>query len=514
MDAPKDDAHAPQPMSQRIPVSSTPRLTVHVEERSTRVENPLSATLALRARYGDERVFLLESLSGPMADRRASLLGLTGILEVSVHRSRVTFTGHAAVVDRAKQVLLDAGVIGEDERLTSDEGLWDLPRALDAMVGFPRSAERFGFGVMAFYGYDAVRYIEQLPRRIEDPARPVPDAAYSLVHALVSTSPDGGEAQVSVASSELWPDLDADELLSVLEGAPADLPELPAVPEPARVYDEMTEPEFLELADRCLEHIRIGDIYQVQLGHEITVESQIEPVHVYRRLRERNPSPYMSLIPVAGRTMLSASPELFVRLEGREATMRPIAGTARRSMTGDDAVDLPANEKATADLLADPKERAEHIMLVDLCRNDMGRVSVPMTVEVPDLMVIEQYSHMFHIVSNVVSQLKDDADVYDVIRACFPAGTMTGAPKVRAMEIIEDIEFSRRGFYAGAFGLIGFGGWTILGLSIRMTVHGEGAYTLRASAGIVADSVPASEWRETLTKLGATYWAVTGKEIL
>jgi anthranilate synthase component 1 len=487
---------------------------VRLDERTATVHDTLSVTLALRETFGDDRVFLLESLSGPLADRRASLMGLTGLLEVSVYRGAVTFTGHGALVDLARETLREAKVITADDVLTSDAALWDLPRALDSAFEFPRSADEFGFGVMAFYGYDAVRYIEQLPRIIQDAEHPVPDAAFSLVHALVSCSPEGGEARVTVASSDLWPDLDPAEILSVIDAAGAAPASSPAVPEPNRVSDEMTEEQFLTLADRCLEHIRVGDIYQVQLGHEITVDSQISPVHVYRRLRERNPSPYMSLIPVAGRTMLSASPELFVRLEGREATMRPIAGTARRSMTGDPSVDGPANEKATAALLADPKERAEHIMLVDLCRNDMGRVSVPMTVRVPDLMIIEEYSHMFHIVSNVVSELKPEADVYDVIRACFPAGTMTGAPKVRAMEIIESVEVSRRGYYAGAFGLIGFGGWTIMGLAIRMTVFREGTYTLRASAGIVADSVPANEWRETLTKLGATYWAVTGKEIL
>ncbi len=495
-------------------MTPTPRLEVRLDSRAATIEDPLSATLALRERFGDERVFLLESLSGPLADRRASLMGLTGLLEVSVHRGAVSFTGHAGLVETARTALAAAGVLTSDDRLTSDEALWDLPRALDAVFEFPRSSQEFGFGVMAFYGYDAVRYIETLPRIIDDGPDPVPDAAFSLVHALVSCSPEGGPGTVTVASSPEWPDLDPEEIVRVIDDAGAPPADDPAVPEPARVHDEMTEEQFLELADRCLEHIRVGDIYQVQLGHEITVDSQISPVQVYRRLRDRNPSPYMSLIPVAGRIMLSASPELFVRLEEREATMRPIAGTARRSMTGSDDVDGPANEKATEALLADPKERAEHIMLVDLCRNDMGRVSVPMTVEVPDLMIIETYSHMFHLVSNVVSEIREDADVYDVIRACFPAGTMTGAPKVRAMEIIESIELSRRGYYAGAFGLIGFGGWTILGLAIRMTVFREGSYTLRASAGIVADSVPTSEWRETLTKLGATYWAVTGKEIL
>jgi anthranilate synthase component 1 len=187
--------------------------------------------------------------------------------------------------------------------------------------------------------------------------------------------------------------------------------------------------------------------------------------------------------------------------------MRPIAGTARRQASDE------GDAQAIGRLLDDPKERAEHIMLVDLCRNDLSRIAEPMSVDVPDLMVVEKYSHVFHIVSNVTARVRQHFDVYDVIRASFPAGTMTGAPKVRAMEIIENLESSRRGLYAGSFGLVGFGGWSILGLAIRMAVHSEGRYSLRASAGVVSDSTPANEWRETFDKLAATYWAVTGEEL-
>lgn len=279
----------------------------------------------------------------------------------------------------------------------------------------------------------------------------------------------------------------------------------PEVPEPVSIEDDITREDYLPRGEQCLEHIRIGDIYQVQLGHSITVRTGATPLAVYERLRERNPSPYMALLPAAGYTIVCASPELFVRVEQGRAVMRPIAGTARRG----------GDEDATKErLISDPKERAEHIMLVDLCRNDFGRISRPGTLAVETLMTIEEYSHVFHIVSQVACELSEGEDVYGVIRASFPAGTVSGAPKVRAMEIIEDLETSRRGFYAGAFGLVGTDAReALLGLAIRMAVHRDGAYVLRASAGFVADSSPEAEWNETLSKLASTYWAVCGKEI-
>ncbi|HEY0238771.1 MAG TPA: anthranilate synthase component I family protein, partial [Friedmanniella sp.] len=366
------------------------------------------------------------------------------------------------------------------------------------------------FGLLVFHGYDAVRYIERLPRLIDDPADPAPDAVFAFVRALVEIDLTELTGRLTVASSEGWPELDLDAVVAALETPLAPLPE-PAVPAPLAVVDDTTHDEYVAHAEQALEHIRVGDIYQVQVGHAITVRTPVDELTVYRRMRERNPSPYMSLLPIAGRVVVGASPELFLRLEGRTATMRPIAGTARRSG------DATRDEIAVERLLSDPKERAEHVMLVDLCRNDMGRVSVPGSVSVDDFMIIEAYSHLFHIVSSVSSTVRAEHDVYDLIRAGFPAGTMTGAPKVRAMEIIEELETSRRGLYAGSFGLIGFGGWTILGLAIRMTVRtgsgDEAAYVLRASAGVVADSTPDGEWAETLTKMGAAYWAVTGQEL-
>ena len=492
-------------------------IRVDLDTVDVRVDEPLDAFGALRGLAGEDQVFLLESLAGPVADTRASLVGVTGLLEVQVYRCRVSVSGVPDLVDAAMTALITAGVARDDAdglRLTGDDGLWQLPRVLDAMFEVERDPSRFGFGVLVFHGYDAVRYIERLPRQIADPPDPAPDAVFALVRALVSIDLGAGQASLTVGSSPGWPELTTADVIAALEGGEPEEEDPdaavvdPEMPEPRDVSDDTTAEAYVAQAERALEHVRVGDIYQVQVGHAITVTSDVSDLTVYRRMRERNPSPYMSLLPIAGRVVIGASPELFLRLEGRRATMRPIAGTARRS--GDPERDAAAVQR----LLADPKERAEHVMLVDLCRNDMGRVSVPGTVSVDDFMIIESYSHLFHIVSSVTSTIRPEHDVYDLIRASFPAGTMTGAPKVRAMEIIEDLETSRRGLYAGSFGLVGFGGWTILGLAIRMTVRTGDRYVIRASAGIVADSTPQGEWAETLTKMSAAYWAVTGRELV
>lgn len=488
------------------------RVTIRAEP--VIVGSPLGCLLAVREEVGERNAFLLESLAGPAIDASSSLIGITGLLEISVYRGHITMVGLPQLVKRVEDAVLSAGVAREADNnlvLVDADALWQLPRVIDAIFDFERDPETFGFGLLVYYGYDAVRYIEQLPRTIEDSELSVPDAVFSLVHALISIDRRAATARFISAESTEWPELDLVDLIDKIERTrDADLRAdgaLVSVPLASAVYDDVVEEEFLRRAEICLEHIQAGDIYQIQIGHEITVSTSADPLDVYRRLRWRNPSPYMSILPVAGMVVVGASPELFVRIEQGEVTMRPIAGTARRQHT--DA----ANFAVVESLLGDPKERAEHIMLVDLCRNDLGRIAEPMSTEVRELMRIETYSHMFHIVSNVTARIDAQYDVYDVIRASFPAGTMTGAPKVRAMEIIESLETSRRGLYAGSFGVVGFGGWSVLALSIRMAVHSCGTYRLRASAGIVADSSPAAEWNETLTKLGATYWAVTGEEL-
>ncbi|MBT2674966.1 anthranilate synthase component I family protein [Streptomyces sp. ISL-14] len=228
----------------------------------------------------------------------------------------------------------------------------------------------------------------------------------------------------------------------------------------------------------------------------------------YRRLRARNPSPYMYLLPRAEGELIGASPELFFRSVDGEITMRPIAGTTRRGP------DPEENDRRIKEMLASSKEQAEHIMLVDLCRNDIGRVSVPGTLPVDRLMTVEGFSHVFHLVSTVRGRLEPGTSAWDALRATFPAGTMSGAPKLRAMEIINALELQTRGSYAGAVGLVDVRGWTELALCIRMITYDAGVFSTQSSAGIVAESRVEAEWDETLAKMGAAYWALTGEELL
>ncbi|MCP2241886.1 anthranilate synthase component I family protein [Lentzea aerocolonigenes] len=455
---------------------------VSTERRALPAADPLTTYLALAERFGTDEVYLLESPSGPETDCRHAVVGFGVLLTLSVFGDEVRLTGVPAVVEAVRSRI----------SLPFDD-LWELLR--QAQSAFPPLPD---FGFLSFFGYDTAHYVEELPRTIAR-NHDEPDVCVVLHQGRIRFDLTTGEAELLVHHSSLWPDLEPDAVLDALRGAP-EIP-TPRLP-PAECVDETDEPSFHRNVLRALDHIAIGDIYQVQIGHELRITSQLAPIDVYRRLRERNPSPYMYLANFGGHTVIGASPELFVRYDGVVATMRPIAGT----------IPLDAGPEAAAQLRADPKEIAEHVMLVDLCRNDIGRVCDRDTLDVPDMLVVDRYSHVAHLVSTVTGQVSD-ADAYDVIRALFPSGTMTGAPKIRAMEIIESIESSRRGIYAGALGLIDFDGTLNLALCIRSLTHTGTTYRTRASAGVVADSDPGKEWRETLAKMSAAYWAVTGKEL-
>jgi anthranilate synthase component I len=263
-----------------------------------------------------------------------------------------------------------------------------------------------------------------------------------------------------------------------------------------------TQAGFEKAVERSLEYIRAGDIMQVVLSQRLTIPFAASPLDLYRALRTLNPSPYMYFIDLEDFHIVGSSPEILVRLEDGLVTVRPIAGTRPRGAT--EAEDL-AHEQ---ELLADPKELAEHIMLMDLGRNDVGRVAGIGSVHVTDKMVIERYSHVMHIVSNVTGKLKPGMDAVDVLRATFPAGTVSGAPKVRAMEIIEELEPTRRGIYAGAVGYISWSGNMDTAIAIRTAVIRDGQLYIQAGAGIVADSVPRNEWNETMSKARAIFRAV------
>jgi anthranilate synthase component 1 len=268
-------------------------------------------------------------------------------------------------------------------------------------------------------------------------------------------------------------------------------------PRPATPGCSFTEAQFLEAVRRCKEYILAGDVMQVQVSQRTSREFGAPPLELYRALRSVNPSPYMYYFHFGDHHVVGASPEILVRLAGDTVTLRPIAGTRPRGATPE------ADAAAAEELLADPKERAEHVMLIDLGRNDVGRVAATGSVKVTERMVIERYSHVMHIVSNVEGRLKSGLDAVDVLKASFPAGTVTGAPKVRAMQIIDELEPVKRGVYSGAVGYLGFNGDMDVAIAIRTAVLKDARLHVQAAAGIVADSDPRSEWLETQHKARA-----------
>ncbi|MEO2066246.1 MAG: anthranilate synthase component I family protein, partial [Desulfurobacteriaceae bacterium] len=278
--------------------------------------------------------------------------------------------------------------------------------------------------------------------------------------------------------------------------------ETPPVKSSSHWEVNFSDKEFMEAVEKAKEYIRAGDIIQVVLSRRFEKPFYAEPLTLYRAIRHVNPSPYMYYLDYGDFQIVGASPEVLVRVENGKIETRPIAGTRRRGRTPEEDLAL---EK---ELLADEKERAEHIMLVDLARNDVGRVARVGTVKVNELMVIERYSHVMHIVSNVMGELCEDKDAFDVLKACFPAGTVSGAPKVRAMEIIDEMEPSERGVYAGAVGYFSFDGNMDTAIAIRTAIVRRNKVYVQAGAGIVADSLPELEAKETLNKARALFKAV------
>jgi anthranilate synthase component I len=399
--------------------------------------------------------------------------------------------------------------------------LADLAALIDAAkpAHVPELGDFWG-GVVGYFGYDVVRLIERLPNR---PAAGLttPDALFVFTRSLVILDNLHGRARVVVSvpiptgarETELdslyeYANRDLEEIQQRLR-APARLetmsPDLTAKPvEGSSSYERS---DFMAHVERIKEYIRAGDCFQALLSRRIDVPLDFEPADLYRALRAINPSPYMYHLVLDGLEIVGSSPELLVRVSSSAAssrvTLRPIAGTRRRGAT-------PAEDDAlSAELLADEKERAEHVMLVDLGRNDVGRVAKFGTVKVTEFMKVEKYSHVLHIVSQVEGELNDGLSALDVFRATFPAGTMTGAPKIRAMEIIDELEPVSRGPYAGAIGYIAAGGKRMdLAITIRTCIIADGKASVQAGAGIVADSVPEREWEETRSKAQAILSAI------
>ncbi len=399
-----------------------------------------------------------------------------------------------------------------------DDPLNDLRRLVSAYE--PADAPELGAfwsGAVGYFGYDVVRLIERLPEAPPLPeGRDIPDALFVFTRALVTI--DNLHSRVRVVVGVPIDDADEPSLRRSYDAAHREIDDVigrlraPAVLAPLEL-DPSAAPaigkssyergDFERDVERIREYILAGDAFQVLLSRRIDVPLDFDSTSLYRALRALNPSPYMYHLALDGVELVGSSPELLVRVANGRVTVRPIAGTRPRGLSSED------DERLEAELLADEKERAEHVMLVDLGRNDVGRIASFGTVKVSDLMTVERYSHVLHIVSQVDGQLASDTSTIDAFRATFPAGTMTGAPKVRAMEIIYELEPERRGPYAGAIGYIAAGDRRMdLAITIRTCVISDGTASVQAGAGIVADSVPSREWEETENKARAILTAM------
>jgi len=376
-------------------------------------------------------------------------------------------------------------------------------------------------GLVGYLGYDAVRRMERLPSLTADDLH-LPELQFMLATDLaVLDHSDGSILLIANVVHRLTPHAEDDpeaayaDAVARLDAMEADL----AKPAESSVstldgdaqpsYAERSRREdYLAAVDSAREHIRAGDAFQIVLSQRFEVATQADPLDVYRTLRARNPSPYMYLLRFADLDVVGSSPEVLVKVEDGRALIHPIAGTRPRGATPEADVHL------AAEMLADPKERAEHVMLVDLGRNDLGRVCRPGTVEVVDLLKVERYSHVMHLVSTVVGEVQPELTALDVLCACFPAGTLSGAPKVRAMEIIETLEPTRRGVYGGVVGYVDVGGDLDTAIAIRTVVMRDGHAYVQAGAGIVADSQPELEDAECRNKAAAVLGALAAAATL
>ena len=457
------------------------------------LETPVSAFIKLKDKGAN---FLLESVEGGEKWGRFSVIGIGSYVTV-----------------KSKDRYAEINELG---RITVKSLKHDPLEVLKEVFNrykpyrFPELPKIWG-GFFGFLSYDAVRFFE--PKVNVKPEKEdsfMYDMLFSLPEALlvfdnikktitiISYIITNREENLELTFSK------AKDRLSEIENALTS--EISFKSKPCKTENSWSvnfpDRDFMSAVEKAKEYIKAGDIIQVVLSRRFEKRFCGEPINLYRALRFINPSPYMYFLDYGDLKVAGASPEVLVRLEGKKIETRPIAGTRRRGKNEEE------DKKLEMELLSDEKERAEHIMLVDLARNDVGRVSKPGSVEVTELMVIERYSHVMHIVSNVIGVLENGKDAFDVLRACFPAGTVSGAPKVRAMQIIDEIEPSRRGIYAGAVGYFSFDGNMDTAIAIRTAVIRRDKVYIQAGAGIVADSVPELEAKETVNKAKALFKAV------
>ncbi|MHB0977261.1 MAG: anthranilate synthase component I [Candidatus Aquicultorales bacterium] len=455
-------------------------------------DTPVSAFLKLDRSEG---AFLLESAERGQHVGRYSFLGAG---------SKTTVTG--------KDDRVEIEQAGKTATIVSDRPLDEVKKLLGKNPAPAGPLPGFYGGAVGFVGYDCVRRFERLPNMPEDDlglpdfAFMIADTVYIFDHLkykimVVSNVHVNGDPMGAYdrAVAEI------DSAIKKLE-TPISVRPLPAaVPVTgAGMKGNVDKEAFEKMVERAQEYITAGDIFQVVLSQRFSAHLHADPFDVYRVLRTINPSPYMAFLKVGGVCLAGASPEPLITVTGRRIVTRPIAGTRRRGAT--EEIDTALADE----LLEDEKERAEHVMLVDLGRNDLGRVCVPGTVKVEEMMAVERYSHVMHIVSTVAGELLPEMDAVDALEAAFPAGTVSGAPKIRAMEIIDELEPQARGPYAGVYGYLGYTGDLDCGITIRTVVMKNDKAYVQAGAGIVADSVPEKEYEECVNKARALFAAVSG----
>jgi len=455
-------------------------------------ETPVSALMKLR---DSRHAFLLESAEGGEKWGRYSLLGADPRLVLRIRKERILVT----TAEGERTVLHDGDPLKYLKKLLADHRFVSRP-------GLPR----FTGGAVGYLAYDMVRHFERLPDLAADDLGS-DDAAFMLTDTvaifdnvrhtikIIACAPIDRDADVREAYERAAESVEAmiRRLRSPLPAEARGSACAAAAPVPK------TSPEaFRAMVARAREYILAGDVIQVVLSQRFETGCPVDPICLYRALRFINPSPYMFFFRFGESYLIGSSPEAMVRLENGNVELRPIAGTRKRGASEQE------DRHLADELLRDPKERAEHVMLVDLGRNDLGRIAKTGSVQVGQFMAVERYSHVMHLVSHIQAQLADGKDAFDVLRATFPAGTLSGAPKVRAMEIIEELEGLRRGPYGGAVGYLSFNGNMDLGITIRSLLIQKDRIFIQTGAGIVADSDPDAELRETQNKAEAMFRAI------
>ncbi|WP_438445612.1 anthranilate synthase component I [Gorillibacterium sp. sgz5001074] len=456
--------------------------------------------------YSEKRAFLLESVEGGVKWARYSFIGTDPFLTV-----------------KAKNGVTEV-LNGKDHKRYEDKKPIEVLKSLLRSYKSPSLEDlpRFTGGAVGFFGYDLLQYYERLPKhRIDD--LQMDDIQFMFCDQVIAFDhfkqqlkvianvhvPLGATAEEIIrAYDETCAKIDA-TIAKLTRPIPANRMvhrPIPADVELGEIQSNVTKETFIENVNTAKEYIRAGDIFQVVLSQRFEITTDVEPLEVYRILRTMNPSPYMYVLKMDDEIIVGTSPELLVRVEDERVETRPIAGTRPRGRTPQEDLELEQ------DLMADEKERAEHLMLVDLGRNDLGRVSEFGSVKCDTFMEIERYSHVMHIVSNVSGRIRKDKDFFDAFLSCMPAGTVSGAPKLRAMEIIAELENEARGAYAGAIGYLGFSGNLDTCITIRTIIFKHGKAYVQAGAGIVWDSVPEKEYEETCNKAKALLKAIRTAE--